>query len=75
MGRAVASKLATGKRTLGGKENGTLPMAGKEYGLDQMPAAPAHQIAPHRRQESRGYDRYAGQEYVPREAAPPMVAW
>ena len=80
MGRTVANKIAAQRRMLvtnNGKENGTLPLAGKEYITDRLPVAPTHQI-PVRRPEARAYEpRYMPHEYpaLNQEAAPPMPAW
>lgn len=80
MGRAVANKLSSGRRMLGttnGKENGTMPMVGKDFISERLPAAPTHQI-PVRRQDGRGYDnRYMPQDYpvIHQDVAPPMQAW
>lgn len=80
MGRTVASKLATQRRMLvtnNGKENGTVPVGGKDYAADRIPAGQGHQM-PGRRQETRGYEpRYMPQEYpaINQDGLPPMQAW
>ena len=79
MGRTtVASKLATQRRMLvtnNGKENGTIPVGGKDYMADRLPPAPAHQI-PVRRPEARGYEpRYHEYPAINQEGLPPMQAW
>jgi hypothetical protein len=65
----VANKVA-GKRLAAGKENGQGLSSSAFSAKDEMPAAPTH--VPHRRTESRGYDRYGDQNYSGREAVP---AW
>lgn len=80
MGRTVANKLATQRRmlvTTNGKENGTVPAAGKDYIADRIPATQGHQM-PVRRQEGRGYEpRYMPHDYpaINQDGLPPMQAW
>jgi hypothetical protein len=64
---------AGGAKRLPGKENG-LTSSAFSSAKDELPAAPTH-VPPHRRTESRGYDRYGEQSTyggAPREAVP---AW
>lgn len=69
VGRAMAGKLG-GKRTLAGKENGTLPpVVGKEYGME-----PSGHMHAHRPSELHGYERYRGPDYGQRDPSQ-MPAW
>ena len=70
MTSALADKV-TGKRLAAtGKENG-VGLASSAYSAkDEMPAVPTQ---PHRRTESRGYDRYGEQNYGAR--GDPVPAW